>query len=40
MVVWECKNVPRVDIEDASDIYVTAALESKISLITKPKIKK
>jgi len=34
VVVWECKNVPRVDIEDASDIYVTAALEDGPELRT------
>jgi hypothetical protein len=26
VVVWECKDVPNVDIEDASDIYITAKL--------------
>ena len=26
MVVWECKDVPNVDVEDASDIYITCKL--------------
>ena len=26
VVVWECKDVPAADIEDASDLYVTGTL--------------